>query len=463
MNTKTGDAPYQYDAFVSYNRNADKKVAPALRMGLHQFARPWYRLRAARVFLDDSTLPADSELWEPIERAMNSSQYLIVLASPEAAGSEGVDHELRYWLAHRPHDRILIGLTAGSLSPEQRVDPTTNALPPALTTWFARGPRYIDLRWMRDARDLSLRDGRFQDAVAEFAAKVRGVPKDRLHGADVRQHRNAIRLRNAAIGVLVLLLGLVGIGFDNAIAERNVAQSRALAIEAEQLRSIDPAISRQLSVAAYAIAPTEEARSSLLSTASLWPVTRKFDHDGPTFGLAVSKQAGLVASAGADGSVSLWSSATPTSPERLASVLVEQNLVTSAALTADGTVLAAGTADGMVGLWDVAAPRTPRSLGPLLRVGPARITALAFDPEGHILVIGGSDGTLRAWDVSAPGTPRPLGAPVAGHVRGVRAVDVSADGSTVATGGTTRPCGCGSSIRGWACGPQEQSPGTTPP
>ncbi len=38
-----------FDAFVSYSHNLDRPIAQALQTGLHRFAKPWYRLRAASV------------------------------------------------------------------------------------------------------------------------------------------------------------------------------------------------------------------------------------------------------------------------------------------------------------------------------------------------------------------------------------------------------------------------------
>jgi hypothetical protein len=40
-----------YNAFISYNHAADGTLAPALQSALHRFAKPWYKLRALRVFI----------------------------------------------------------------------------------------------------------------------------------------------------------------------------------------------------------------------------------------------------------------------------------------------------------------------------------------------------------------------------------------------------------------------------
>jgi hypothetical protein len=45
-----------YHAFMSYSHAADGKLAPALQSALHRFAKPWYRLRAMRIFRDKTSL-----------------------------------------------------------------------------------------------------------------------------------------------------------------------------------------------------------------------------------------------------------------------------------------------------------------------------------------------------------------------------------------------------------------------
>ena len=94
-----------YHAFVSYSHSADATLAPALRLALHKFAKPWYKPRAVSVFLDQSSLSANPALWTAIERALSSAKNFILLASPESAASPWVRKEIDWWLAHRPWTR----------------------------------------------------------------------------------------------------------------------------------------------------------------------------------------------------------------------------------------------------------------------------------------------------------------------------------------------------------------------
>jgi hypothetical protein len=96
---ESSSATRTYAAFLSYSRAADGRLAPALQMGLHRFARPWNRMRALHVFRDDASLEANPGLWSSIEAALDASQFFVLLASPEAASSPWVEKEVRHWLA----------------------------------------------------------------------------------------------------------------------------------------------------------------------------------------------------------------------------------------------------------------------------------------------------------------------------------------------------------------------------
>src|ERR1700735_1685437 len=83
----------RYDAFISYSHAADGRLAPELQKALQRFAKPWYRTRALRGFRDDASLSANPDLWGSIEQALDASDHLILLASPEAASSKWVAKE----------------------------------------------------------------------------------------------------------------------------------------------------------------------------------------------------------------------------------------------------------------------------------------------------------------------------------------------------------------------------------
>jgi hypothetical protein len=125
-----------YHGFISYSHAADGKLAPALQKGLQQFAKPWYRTRALHIFRDEAALSADPGLWSAVRAALDSSQYFILLASPQAARSPWVTREVSDWREHKQPERILIGLTDGELPFSCQ-----NAKWRGLGTWPARPTR----------------------------------------------------------------------------------------------------------------------------------------------------------------------------------------------------------------------------------------------------------------------------------------------------------------------------------
>ena len=100
----------RFDCFLSYSHTDRQRViARALQHGLHRFAKPFWRMRAVRVFRDETNLSANPALFDSIIAALNSSNYFLLLASPVAAQSRWVAKELRHWLT-------LVGRKTSSLS-----------------------------------------------------------------------------------------------------------------------------------------------------------------------------------------------------------------------------------------------------------------------------------------------------------------------------------------------------------
>ena len=70
----------EFDAFVSYSHVADGRLAPALQKAMQRLAKPWYRVRALRVFRDESALSANPHLWTSIQEALDQSEWFVLLA-----------------------------------------------------------------------------------------------------------------------------------------------------------------------------------------------------------------------------------------------------------------------------------------------------------------------------------------------------------------------------------------------
>ncbi|MEU4233210.1 helix-turn-helix domain-containing protein [Nonomuraea sp. NPDC026600] len=225
----------------------------------------------------------------------------------------------------------------------------------------------------------------------------------------LRERARTQRLRWLA-GALATLLVLSGVTAvysvqQQAIAERerNSAISRQVASTANRLRDRDPALAAQLAVAAYQIAPTVEARSSLIASSAGPAVTRMLRPDGARQAIAVNPAGTLVAAAGAtesDTTVLLWDLRRPDRPALLGAPLAGHTAPISAvAFSPDGRTLATGSADMTVRLWNVSDPAHPGLLGRPLTGPLGEVLAVEFSPDGTVLAAGGRDRTVRLWDV----------------------------------------------------------------
>jgi WD40 repeat protein len=467
----------EYDAFLSYSHAADGRLAPAVQRGLHQLAKPWYQLRALRVFRDQLSLSANPDLWATITAALRGSRFFILLASPDAVASSWVQREVEYWQAHREQATFLIALTDGTIVWDHATGDfdwtRTTALPSQLRGWFHTEPLWVQLDWARSDAQLSVRHSSFRGAIATLAAPIRGVAKDDLDSEDVRQHRRTTRVRNGGIVVLVLLtvvsviLGLVA---EQQAHQAQTALQRALARElatrSQALGDIDPAVSTLLSVAAWRLDPTSDARAAMIAafnrpgigvfpdgggavalspdhhilatgdtkngTVHLWDAVTHKPAGAPLIGhtdlvgpIKFSPRGNTLATGSADGTVRLWDTA---SHRQLGDPLTPAGgVIVALAFSRDGNMLATGSAEGTVQLWDTA---SHRQLGDPFEGYDTG--AIAFSPDGHALAFFGRDNTVRLWDIASR---RQLSDPLTGFVGQVFAIAFSPDGRFLATGG----------------------------
>ena len=399
--------PVGYDAFISYSHAVDRRLAPALQRALHQLAKPWYRLRALRVFRDDASLSANPHLWQSIQNALDSSRYFILLASPESARSPWVQREVQYWCQHKPPANLLIALTDGNVTWDSAASDfdwdQTTALPQSLKGVFDAEPRWVDLAWARTQEHLSLNDPRFRDAAADLATPLHGRPKDELFGEDVRQHRRTVRLTRAAVASLAALaLAAAGTAVV-AVDARNLARTRQRAAELQQ----------RIATAHGLVAQADAARDADPRVALLLGIAaRHLYSDGET-------QAGLVN--------------TLTTTRYAATLSGHTGAVAKVAFSPDGRTLATASADRTAILWDLADRTQPRRLGQPLTGHTDTVLSVAFSPDGRTLATASADRTAILWDLADRTHPRRLGQPLTGHTGGVLSVVFSPDGRTLVT------------------------------
>ncbi|WP_433340690.1 caspase, EACC1-associated type [Streptomyces sp. CA-253872] len=289
-------------------------------------------------------------------------------------------------------------------------------------------------------------------------------------------------------GVLALALSLVAAS-TVAFTERQRSRERAaelaskrLAAQADVLGPEDPVAALDMSLAAYRMMPTVEARTSLLRAAMAPVHVTLSGHRGRINDLAYRKDGALLASSSRDGTVRLWHTRDPYRPRpgailrpgsaaglgwspdgRYLTALTESALyvwdmsdpdrprqVAREAAdmggfrywgwSPDGRALAVPTTRGRVLLWDLRKPAEPAVT--TLRVADERRTVYAsvFQPHTSVLAVFTDDGVLRLWDLAERERPRPRGTLAVGGVYAAafhpagRALTVSGTGSSSAKG-----------------------------
>src|SRR5271166_2062404 len=409
-----------FDAFISYSHAADGKLAAAVQHGLHRFAKPLFKLRAIRVFRDQSTLAMTLQLWPEIEKALRSSRFFILMADPLSAQSEWVQKEVACWVGMKRTEKMLIVWTGGDVIWDKtRKDfawDKTTALPALLVgTFGGEEPLYQDLRWAREEMQLSRKHPKFADTLAKLSAAIRGQSLDEIYGDDVREQRRRLRFLWTGITILLLALLLAGWGWWAEFQARNAADEQTrIANEhrnaAEEQARI--AESRRLAAESSTALAEYPQRSLLLAVEALR--TGESIHGTR---IAAAEQSLREALSLVGGRPIAYSDAG----------------IDAVAISPDNHWLVTGSWDGTARLWDLTA-KDP-SVNPVVLRGHDHILhAVAISPDNHWLVTGGDgDHTARLWNLRAK-DPSANPAVLRGHDGSVKAVAISSDNNWLVTG-----------------------------
>jgi WD40 repeat protein len=376
-----------YDAFISYSHSEGGEIAGRLQERIERFAKPWYRTRSSRVFLDANSLTADPKLWQSIEDALADSDWLILVTSPEAAGSHWVNREIDWWLKHRSVEQVILVLASGELHWDEAAgdfDPRrSTAMPGALRGAFEEEPLWVSATDLT-AAEQPPSDRDFDGVVADIAAPIRGVPKERLVAAAEREHRRTMRWVRGTIAVLLLMLAAAIVAGVIAFHERGsaegeaqVALSRQLASTSEALAGSNLDASMLLAVQAFRVDPNQQTRTALLDADTSSPnLVRFIEAPAHISQIAAAADGRSVVAGLGDGRVMIW----PTSGGSGRELFHLPHHIISLAVDADGSVVAAS--DGVQAmLWRVGAQ--PREL-PLPSAQNAHKVGLS--PSGRTVV-----------------------------------------------------------------------------
>ncbi|MCR5369894.1 MAG: TIR domain-containing protein [Clostridium sp.] len=120
MQTASQPAQRQYKAFISYrHKPLDMETAKKLHRRIEQYIIPRDlrkngEKKLGLVFRDQDELPISNNLSRNIREALDHSEYLIVVCTPDTPESIWVHREITYFKEHHGEDRVLAILADGT-------------------------------------------------------------------------------------------------------------------------------------------------------------------------------------------------------------------------------------------------------------------------------------------------------------------------------------------------------------
>ena len=235
--------------------------------------------------------------------------------------------------------------------------------------------------------------------------------------------------RRALAGLLALavIAALAGAGIAVKNARTTAGQQRTadvaqrLAAQSTALDAADPVTASLLAAAAWRLAPTAQARYSLLESLAQPMRGVLTAQAGVVTALAYSPDGARMAAGYQDGTIRLWDLAS----RKLISATSWGAAPLALAFTDGGRVLQVADA-AAVGTWNL--NKTPR-ITALPLPGISGGTVVAFSPDGNTVATGATDGNIRLWNAA---TRLETGAPMSSDAQPVDAVAFSPDGPLLA-------------------------------
>jgi WD40 repeat protein len=282
--------------------------------------------------------------------------------------------------------------------------------------------------------------------AAAHDAELSGVDRDFLdecrqaRARREQEKRQARRIRWLAVGATVLMLIALAAGVAALLAQQSAVSQRERADRERvtaQAASTVAVKNEATAVSAQSTAVSErdraEQQTRLASSGRFAALAQQSNAEGyPQRGLLLALEAFKTLAAG-DPPV-------PAAEQALRDGLAgtggaplagHENVVNSAAFSADGRWLATASYDHTARVWDLASA-DPNAMPRVLRGHTENVESVALSEDGRWLATGSWDTTARVWDLANP-DPNAEAAAVFTHTRYVNLVALSSDGRWLLT------------------------------
>ncbi len=418
---------FRYKAFISYRHvEPDRSFAKWLQKTIETYRIPKNLIkteaeqkakhRTGRVFRDDEELAASPDLSKAIDQALQQSEFLIVVCSPQTPPSQWINKEVMCFREMGRHDQILALLIDGE--PRESFPPSLCEIRRSITDSAGRLALPIEkveplAADVRPKADLSTRQTK-RLAKFRILAALLGCQFDAL-----RQRDEERRLKQLvqAVSVLALIIGLIStlaivaisLYFsegrariaEKAAKEQSIWQlGTSLTTKGELLintekwldayESFNEAFDHFTSIDASPILSL--AGFADLNQHELSPIS-VFELKAPIKCLALSRSAEF-AIVGQSDTVQVWNMNSKVAIATLSGHTAEVNCVE---ISPNGRFAASGGNDSSVRLWDL---KTNQSVHEWYK-HTTGVTSILFSEDSKFVISGAKNGEIIVWDVES--------------------------------------------------------------
>ena len=323
---------FTYKAFISYrHKPLDSSVAVKVQRTVERYTVPkdlrdlTGGRKIGRVFRDEDELPLSSSLSDSIVHALDDSEFLIVICTPDLPLSRWCEQEIRYFLNTHDRDHVITVLADGI--------PDDSFSPLLLHTYDEEGnitgdtePLAANIAADTDRKRWKL----FAKEKFRILACLIGCAFDELYKREQRyKRRRAAALGSVTAAVVLLFIGVllnrnavIRKNYEQALRNQSVylaAESQRLLEEGDRLSAIAVAIEALpseegerplVSKAEYALAESVNAYSTdwYRGRRSNYVINSALKHSNAVRSFILSENGDVVVSLSKDSLITAWDS-----------------------------------------------------------------------------------------------------------------------------------------------------------